>query len=72
MTHINLGDEANSKPIFISESLLSSKKEDLMHLIREYKDVFAWNNEDMAGLDPQITIHRLNINPNAKHVKQQQ
>ena len=41
MTQINLGDEANPKPIFISDSLLLSEKEDLIHLIREYKDVFA-------------------------------
>ena len=33
MTQINLRDEANSKPIFISESLSPSKKEDLIHLI---------------------------------------
>jgi len=52
VTQINLEDEANPKPIFISESLSPSEKEDLMHLIREYIDVFAWNYEDMPGLDP--------------------
>ena len=51
VTQINLGDEANPKPIFISESLSPSEKEDLIHLIREYKDIFAWNYEDMPGLD---------------------
>jgi len=30
---INLGSETNPKPIFISESLSPSKKEDLIHLI---------------------------------------
>ena len=38
---INLGDEANPKPIFISESLSPFKKEDLTQLIREFIDVFA-------------------------------
>jgi len=57
--------------IFISESLSPSEKEDLIHLIREYKDVFGWNYEDMPALDPQIAIHRLNINSDAKPVKQQ-
>ena len=71
LTQINLGDEANPKPIFISESLSPSKKEDLIQFIREYIDVFAWNYEKMPGLDPQIAIHRLNINPDAKLVKQQ-
>jgi len=33
VTQINLGDEANPKPIFISESLSPSKKEDLISLV---------------------------------------
>jgi len=72
MTQINLGDEANHKPIFISESLSPSEKEDIIQLIWEYINVFAWNYEDMPGLDPQIAMHRLNINPDAKPVKHQQ
>jgi len=69
---INLGDEANLKPIFISESLSPPEKEDLICLVRECIDVFAWNYEDMPGLDPQAVMPRLNINPDAKPVKQQQ
>jgi len=72
VTQINLRDEANLKPIFISESLTPSEKDDLIHLIREYKDVFAWNYKDMPVLDHQITMHRLNINPDAEPVMQQQ
>ena len=40
--------------------------------MREYIDVFAWNYEDMPGLDPRVAIHRLNINSDVKPVKQQQ
>ena len=40
---INLGNKANPKPIFISESLSPPKKEDIICLVREYVDVFAWN-----------------------------
>ena len=57
MTQINLRNEAMPKPIFKSKSLSPFEKEDLIHLIREYKDVFAWNYEDMPGLDPQIAMH---------------
>jgi len=72
VTHINLGDEANLKPIFISKSLVPLEKEDLISLVREYIDIFAWNYEDMPGLDPQVAMHHLNIDPDAKSVKQQQ
>jgi len=41
-------------------------------LIKEYIDVFAWSYEDMPGVDPQVAMHRLNIKPDAKPVKQQQ
>nr|ABD63198.1 gag/pol polyprotein, related [Asparagus officinalis] len=69
---INMGNEANLKPIFISDSLPSWEKENLISLIREYIDVFALNYEDMPGLDPRIAMQRLNISPDAKPVKQQQ
>ena len=48
------------------------EKEELIVLVKEYIDVFAWNYEDMPGLDPQVAMHRLNIKPDAKPVKQQQ
>ena len=69
VTQINLGDEANAKPIFISESLSPSEKEDLISLVLEYIDVFAWNYEDMHGLDPRVAMHRLNINSDMKPVR---
>ena len=72
VAQINLIDETNPKPIFISESLSSSEKEDLISLVREYTDVFAWNYEDMPGLDPRVAMHRLNINSDVKPITQQQ
>jgi len=71
VTQINLGDEANPKPIYISESLSPPEKEGLICLVWEYIDVFVWNYEDMPGLDPQVAMHRLNINLDTKPVKQQ-
>ena len=66
---VNLGSEAHPKPIFVSESLSPAEQEDLVSLIREYIDVFAWNYEDVPGLDIQVVMHHLNINPEAKPVK---
>jgi len=72
VTQINLRDEADPRPIFISENLSPSEREDLISLVQEYIDVFAWNYEDMPGLDPQVAMHRLNINLDVKPVKRQQ
>jgi len=69
---VNLGSQEHPKPIFISESLSLIEKEELIMLIKEYIDIFAWSYEDMPGLDPQVAMHRLNIKPDVKPVKQQQ
>ena len=45
---------------------------ELIALIREYIDVFAWSYEDMPDVDLQIAMHYLNIKLDAKPVKQQQ
>jgi len=49
---VNLGSQDHPKPIFISESLSLTEKEELIVLVREYIDVFEWNYEDMPELDP--------------------
>ena len=54
---------------------ISSKlEEDLRHLLiyflKHNKDVFAWKQEDMGGIDPAIITHRLNVSPSFKPVKQ--
>ena len=33
-------------------------------------EVFAWKQEDMGGIDPAVIIHRLNVSPFFKPVKQ--
>jgi len=38
---VNLGSQDHPKPIFISESLSLTEKEELIVLVREYIDVFA-------------------------------
>src|SRR5438046_248870 len=58
LLQIDLGDGVTPKTIFVGEGLSPEEREDLIKLIREYVDVFAWNYEDMPGLDPQVPTHR--------------
>ena len=39
------------------------------HFLKQNKDVFAWKQEDMGGIDPAIITHRLNVSPSFKPVK---
>jgi hypothetical protein len=52
-------------------SLLSPEiKESLVAFLRSNTDVFSWCHDDMPGIDPSIILHRLNVDPNYRPVKQ--
>lgn len=57
---------------FLSASLSSEEAEQYVQLLKEYWGKFAWSYADMPGLDPEIAVHRLNIKPDAKPIKQAQ
>ena len=42
----------------------------LIKFLKENLDVFAWSYEDMQGISPMIIQHKLNVNPERKHVQQ--
>ena len=46
------------------------EKSELILLLKEFKDVFAWDYSEMLGLDPGLVIHTLNVDPEAKLVAQ--
>ncbi|KAF7144242.1 hypothetical protein RHSIM_Rhsim05G0088900 [Rhododendron simsii] len=46
-----------------SRDLREDKKKAIIELIYEYIDVFAWNYDEMPGLDPAVTTHQLNMLP---------
>ena len=46
------------------------EKSELILLLKEFKDVFAWDYSEMSGLDPGLVIHTLNVDPEAKPVAQ--
>ena len=39
-------------------------------LLKEFKDVFAWDYSKMPGLDLGLVVHTLNVDPKAKPVAQ--
>ena len=58
------------KPISISASLTEKEKSELVLLLKEFKDVFAWDYSEMPGLDPGLIAHTLNVDLQAKPVAQ--
>ena len=56
---INLKTEEERKEVKIGTTLSTATREELMDLLQEYNDVFAWSYQDMPGLDTDIVVHRL-------------
>ena len=68
---INLSSDPNVElPISISSLLSLSKKAQLIPLLKEYRDVFAWQYEEMPGLDPDLVAHALNVDPGTNPIVQ--
>ena len=55
---------------YIGSKLAEDLRSPLTHFLRQNKDVFAWKQADMGGIDPTIITYRLNISPSFKQVKQ--
>ena len=54
---------------YIGSKLAEDLRSLLIHVLKQNKDVFAWKQEDMGGIDPVIITHRLNVSPSFKSVK---
>ena len=55
---------------YIGSKLAEDLKSLLTQFLRQNKDVFAWKQADMGGIDPTVITHRLNTSPSFKLVKQ--
>ena len=71
LEEINLGtDPQKPRPISISLKLSKEEKAKLILLLKEFRDVFAWDYSEMLGLDPGLVVHTLNVDPGAKPMAQ--
>jgi len=58
------------KKVPIGSQLSQPVKEDLVEFFRHNSDVFAWSHEDMPRINPSVIVHKLNVDPNHRPVKQ--
>ncbi|KAA3472692.1 gag/pol polyprotein [Gossypium australe] len=67
---VNLGNEEKRQEVKIGTSISENTKHDLIALLQEYKDVFAWSYQDMPGLNEDVVVHRLLLKPECKPIQQ--
>ena len=70
LEEVDIGNGDRPRPTFISAKLDSEYKQELVKLLKEYKDCFAWEYYDMPGLDRSIVEHRLPIKPGYRPFQQ--
>ena len=54
---VNLGTDEEKKEVKISSSLDPVAKKEIVDLLKEYVDIFAWSYQDMSGLSTEIVEH---------------
>lgn len=54
----------------IGSQLPERLKEEVVSFLKSNSDVFAWNHENMPGIDPSVIAHRLNEDPGFRPVRQ--
>ena len=59
LEEVDIGDGDRPRPMFISAKLDPEYKQELVKLLKEYKDCFAWEYYEMPGLDRFIVEHQL-------------
>lgn len=72
LEEVNLGTVDDPRPIFVSAMLSDEEKVATKEFLASHRDCFAWTYKEMPGLDPEVAMHRLAIDPRVKPVKQAQ
>jgi hypothetical protein len=68
LEEFEMGDP--EKRVRIGSQLPHRVKEDLVAFLRRNSDVFACSHEDMPRIDPSVIVHKLNVDPSHRPVKQ--
>ena len=55
---------------YVGSKLAKGLKGLLTQFLRQNRDIFAWKQADMSGIDPAVITHKLNTNPSFKPIKQ--
>ena len=61
LEEIDIGDGKTPRPTFVNKTLETDLRDEMIGLLKEYSDCFAWNYTEMPGLSREIVEHRLPI-----------
>ena len=67
---VNLGAGNEKKEVKVGVGMTTPVHDELVVLLTDYQDVFAWSYQGLPRLNPDIVQHRLPLNPGCSPVKQ--
>jgi hypothetical protein len=70
LEEVDIGDGTVLRPAFVNKNLDPTFKLELIKILKEYFDCFAWNYNEMPGLSRDFVEHKLPIKPSFKPYKQ--
>src|ERR1051325_5764917 len=70
LEEVDLGEKGDKRPTYISANIDSELKMKVISLLKEFKDCFAWDYNEMPGLSINLVEHKLPMKDGAKPVKQ--
>ena len=70
LEEIDIGDGKTPRPTFVNKTLETDPRDEMIGLLKEYSDCFAWNYTEMPGLSREIVEHRLPIKSGFRPFKQ--
>ena len=59
-----------NKTIRIGSQMTPKMEMMTIDFLRKNSDMFAWSPSDFKGIYPEVIVHRLNIDPQIKPIKQ--
>jgi hypothetical protein len=67
---IDVGNDQFKKELKIGTLITPKQRAEMITLLQEYADVFAWSCKDMPGFDTNIVVHKIPLEEGCKPVKQ--
>ncbi|XP_048498080.1 uncharacterized protein LOC125496617 [Beta vulgaris subsp. vulgaris] len=67
---VSLELERPERTMKIGAELAAEVQINLITLLRDHADIFAFYADEMLGIDPAFMVHRLNVNKDVRQVKQ--
>ncbi|XP_056864128.1 uncharacterized protein LOC130511242 [Raphanus sativus] len=67
---VPVDDSDPSKSVRVGAFLPDEMQQKILEFLKQNLSSFAWTMSDMKGIDPAITTHELNVDPNFKPIRQ--